>query len=200
MTPAFAACCSMEAPEAASRSTIMRTLTFSAVICWAMVFIFAAEPSAFWMSQSSLYWVQAALRALGSAVTHRGEEVVSGRMMPTFWFLPSISPEPPAAEEAGELAGGGVLPPPAPLELSPPLLLELQAERASRAAPSAAMVTVVLRMRRSRLSPLMGPVAESNLFDRHPVNVVRANISHGGADHAALIPSRYLFLLTTSSG
>src|SRR3954451_11455327 len=167
MTPALAACCSIAAPEAASRSTIMRTFTPEASICWAMVFILGAEPSAFWMSQLRLYFVQLAFSAAGSAVTHRGEDVVSGRMMPTLAPLPSMPPPAAGVEAAagleapaGVLAAAGVL--------LPPLLLELQAERASRAAPSPAMVTVVLRMRRSRLSPLVGPVVELNLFDRHP--------------------------------
>src|SRR3954453_19581758 len=168
MTPALAACCSITAPEAASRSTIMRTFTPEASICWAMVFIFGAEPSAFWMSQLRLYFVQLAFSAAGSAVTQRGEDVVSGRMMPTLVPLPSMPPPAAGVEAAaaGVEAAAGVLAPAA--ELLPPLLLELQAERASRAAPSPAMVTVVLRMRRSRLSPLVGPVVELNLFDRHP--------------------------------
>src|SRR3978361_2084803 len=82
-----------------------------------MVFIFAAEPFAFWIWQSSLYLVQSALRALGSAGIQRGEEVVSGRMMPPFAPLPSmVPPAPPlAGVEAGALAdelppGGGDAP------------------------------------------------------------------------------------------
>src|SRR3954447_20465215 len=149
MTPALAACCSMAAPDAASRSTIMRTLMPLPSICWAMVFILAAEPSAFWMSQLKLYVAQSAFRAVGSAVIQRGEEVVSGRMMPTLAPLPSILPEPPPEDAGG--AGGlpaVVPPPPAAVVLPPPDLLELQAVIASSAAPSTAIETVVLRMRR----------------------------------------------------
>src|SRR4051812_47735565 len=130
MTPALAACCSIAAPEAASRSVIMRTFTPDASICWAMVFIFGAEPSAFWMSQLRLYFVQLAFSAAGSAVTQRGEDVVSGRMMPTLVPLPSMPPPAAAGVEAGAAgvdAPAGVLAPAA--LLLPPLLLELQADR-----------------------------------------------------------------------
>src|SRR4051812_45111849 len=157
MTPAAFACCSMAAPDAASRSTIMSTLTPEASICCAMVFIFAAEPSAFWMSHWRLYVEQAAFRALGSAVTQRGEDVVSGRMMPTFAPFPSIVPPPALAEllvDAGGVepvlvAGGAeeLLPPP----------LELHAARANAAAaPSTATDIVLLRIRTpSRGGPLL---------------------------------------------
>jgi hypothetical protein len=127
-----------------------------------MVFIFAAWPSAFWMSQLTLYWVQAALRAVGSAVTQRGEDVVSGRMMPTLAPLPSIVPPPEGAllaaesEVAGAEVGGAEVAEVAEVVLVAvvllPLLLlplELHAVSAMSALPTAAMVTVVLRMRRS---------------------------------------------------
>src|SRR2546421_10603902 len=114
MTPALAACCSMAAPDAASRSTIMRTLMPLPSICWAMVFIFAAEPSAFWMSQLRLYVAQSALRAVGSAVIQRGEDVVSGRMMPILAPLPSIWPDPPPLVAAGAGGEGEAAEPAAP--------------------------------------------------------------------------------------
>src|SRR3954447_3329930 len=127
MTPFLAASCSILAPDAASRSTIIRTLTFADSICRAMVCILLAEPPAFWMSQSRLYFVQSAFSAVGSAVTQRGEDVVSGRMMPTLAPLPSMAP--PAADEAGVEAGAEAaveLAPPAPdAELPPDFLLEL---------------------------------------------------------------------------
>src|SRR5947209_17241104 len=103
MTPAFLACCSIAAPEAASRSTIMRTLILFDSICWAMVFIFDAEPLAFWMSHDRLYFAQSAFSAFGSAVIQRGEDVVSGRMMPTLAPLPLTVPLPPAAGAELEL-------------------------------------------------------------------------------------------------
>src|SRR5438067_2369500 len=122
----------------------MRTLMPSASICCAMVFIFAAEPSAFWMSQVRLYFVQSALSATGSELTQRGDDVVSGRMMPTLAPLPSIAPElgvelfPPA----GVVVLFGVV---VVLVLFP---LELHPARAIAAAtPSTATETVVLRMR-----------------------------------------------------
>src|SRR6476659_3751086 len=140
MTPFFAASCSIFAPDAASRSTIIRTLTLSDSICRAIVCIFAAEPPAFWMLQSRLYFWQLALRASGSAVTQRGLDVVSGRMMPTFAPFPSTVP---LLDEPAVLAA----------ELEPPeeaLLSELepQAARAIAATtPSTASEALVLRMR-----------------------------------------------------
>src|ERR1700710_3155327 len=131
MTPAFLACCSMAAPDAASRSTIMRTLTPEDSICCAMVFIFAAEPLAFWMVQSSLYLVQSALSAFGSAVIQRGEDVVSGRMMPTLASLPSTAPPPAGADELLVLEPALVLEPPALALLLLPPPLELHALNAN---------------------------------------------------------------------
>src|ERR1700709_1852803 len=101
MTPALAASCSILAPEAGSRLTIISALTLSAVIWRAMVCILLAEPPAFWMSQSRLYFWHCSLSAVGSAVIQRGEDVVSGRMMPTLAPLPSIAP---LADELDELA------------------------------------------------------------------------------------------------
>src|SRR6476659_5213261 len=97
MTPFLAASCSIFAPDAGSRLTIISTLILSAVIWRAMVCILAAEPPAFWMLHVRFAFRQAALSAVGSAVTHRGEDVVSGRMMPTLAPLPSTVPEEPAA-------------------------------------------------------------------------------------------------------
>src|SRR6476660_7740003 len=80
-TPCFLACCSIAAPEALSRLTIARTVTPPVIICWAMVCIFWA---AFWVS----YLTPAALNADSSFgrswLSQRGEDVVSGRMTPTF--------------------------------------------------------------------------------------------------------------------
>lgn len=70
-----------------------------------MVCMLLAEPPAFWMLQVRLYLVQSALSAVGSAVTQRGEEVVSGRMMPTLMPLPSIAA--PAAEAESEVDADG---------------------------------------------------------------------------------------------
>src|SRR5689334_6772080 len=123
MTPFLAASCSILAPDAASRSTIIRTLTLSDSICRAMVCIFEAEPPAFWMLQSRLYFWQSALRASGSAVTQRGLDVVSGRMMPTLAPFPSTAPP---AEDAELLEDA--LEPPDEAFLS--LELEPQAARA----------------------------------------------------------------------
>jgi hypothetical protein len=93
-------------------------------------------------------------------VTQRGDDVVSGRMMPTFAPLPSTVP--PVLEllapvdaggvdpVAGVVAAGGVVA--GVLEFPPLVPLELQAASASAAAtPTAATGQVLLRMQ-SRLS------------------------------------------------
>ena len=107
-----------------------------------MVCILRAEPPAFWMSQSRLYFWQSALRAVGSAVTQRGEDVVSGRMMPTLAPLPSTAPLPRSSRRWTELTTE------LPEELE---LLSLEPPQAARdiaaATPSTASDTLVLRMR-----------------------------------------------------
>jgi hypothetical protein len=113
-----------------------------------MVFIFDGEPSAFWMSHCRLYFVQSAFNAFGSAVTQRGEDVVSGRMMPTFAPLPSIAPELLDEDEVTEeeppagwlVTGAGEL-------LLPPPPLEPQAASVNAAmTPIAATGTLLVRM------------------------------------------------------
>src|SRR6476661_6261464 len=83
-TPCFLACFSIAAPDALSRLTIASTVTPPVIICWAMVCIFCASFWAFWMS----YLTPAALNADSSFgrswLSQRGEDVVSGRMTPTF--------------------------------------------------------------------------------------------------------------------
>src|SRR5664279_2278801 len=178
MTPFFSASCSILAPDAEFRSTIMSTLMPEDSIWRAMVCIFAGEPPAFWMLHERLYLAQSAFSAVGSAVTHRGEDVVSGRMMPTLAPLPSIAP--PGADD-DEDAGGAddddvVDEPPAGGEELVPPLLELQPVRATAAAtPTTAMDTVLLRMR-SHAFPFL---ASSTALPCGPVNVVRQNISLG---------------------
>ena len=99
-----------------------------------------AEPPAFWMSQSRLYFSHCCLRAVGSAVIQRGEDVVSGRMMPTLAPLPSTAPE------SAELDGSD-----AELELLLELLSSLEppqpASAIARPSPMTAIDTLVLRMR-----------------------------------------------------
>src|SRR5919198_1734819 len=141
MTPAAEACFSIAAPDAWSRLTMTSALMPSPSIWLAMDFIVAGEPLAFWMLQSRLYLVQADFNAAGSAVTHRGEDVVSGRMMPTLMPLPLTAPPPP---EDDEDVLAGVVAPPAGL-VPPPLLflLELHAVTARRGAPRTARGGVV---------------------------------------------------------
>ncbi len=146
----MAASFSMAAPDAWSRLTITSALAPLASICSAMDFIVDGLPLAFLMSQLRLYFLHAAASAVGSAVTQRGEDVVSGRMMPTLAPLPFALPplvvlelddeddeEFPAGWEGWEAAV--VVPPPPPLEP--------QAASAKAAAtPIAATDTLLLRM------------------------------------------------------
>src|SRR4051794_36421027 len=118
MTPAAAACFSIAAPDAWSRLTMTSALMPAPSIWFAIDFIVAVEPFAFWMSQSRLYFVHAALSAFGSAVTHRGDVVVSGRMMPT--FAPPPSTGPPVEGVLALEVTAGVDPPPAGGDVSPP--------------------------------------------------------------------------------
>lgn len=106
-----------------------------------MVCMLLAEPPAFWILQVRFYFVQSAFRAVGSAVAQRGEEVVSGRMIPTLAPLPSI--EPPAAEPKDDgAAAEGEPPGELELELEPP-----QAVRDIAAAtPSTASEATDLRI------------------------------------------------------
>src|SRR3954453_3225405 len=161
MTPFLAASCSIFAPEAGSRLTIIRTLILSASICRAMVCILLAEPPAFWMLQSRLYFAQSALSAVGSAVTQRGEDVVSGRMIPTFAPLPSTVPlaeELDSLAEAEEDDEAELLSEPLELLLSSD---EPQAVRDIAAAiPSTASDTLVLPM---RCGPFRGGAASGDL-------------------------------------
>src|SRR3954463_7475014 len=91
-TPCFFACCSIAAPAALSRLPIASPVTPPVIICCAMVCIFCASFCAFWMS----YLTPAALNAdssLGrSWLSHRGEDVVSGRITPP---LRAAAPPPP---------------------------------------------------------------------------------------------------------
>src|SRR3954452_13904421 len=92
MTPALVAPFSIAAPDTWSRLTMTSALTPLPSICSAIEVMVCGLPLAFLMSQLRLSLVQAALRAAGSAVTQRGDDVVSGRMMPTLAPLPSMAP------------------------------------------------------------------------------------------------------------
>jgi hypothetical protein len=171
----------------------MRTLTPEDSICWAIVFIFAAEAFAFWMLQFSLYFTQLALSAVGSAVIHRGDEVVSGRMMPTFAFLPSIAPPAPllAGADDDAVEDPAVDEPAAAVDLPLPLPpLELQAASANSETPTAATDTVVLRIFTPSEVVGRGAGSRSEPATRPP-NVVCANISSGAPERTLLIQIRY---------
>src|SRR3954451_12015811 len=133
-TPCFLACCSMAAPDALSRLTIARTVTPPVIICWAMVCIFCGSFWAFWMSYLTPAFLKAASRFGRSALSQRGEEVVSGRITP---ILPEALP---------------------PLELLPLLPLPLlppQAVAPTRRAAERA-VRVMMRRRAMRTCHFVG--------------------------------------------
>ena len=116
------------------------------------------------MSQFRLSFLQSAFRAAGSAVTQRGEDVVSGRMMPTFAPLPSTAPladEAESLDDADAEVESELLEPDDDfLSLLPP-----QAVRVIAAAiPTTASDAVVLRMR----CPLGGWAAPRELAVRSP--------------------------------
>ena len=114
-TPCEAAFSWIAAPDSESRLTIASTVTPSAIMPSAMVVIFSASPSAFWMSYSTPAASKAASSSGRSAVSQRTEDSVSGRMTP---ILPAASPLP-------------VSPP-----SSPPSLLSSPHAVSARAKPS----------------------------------------------------------------
>src|SRR4051794_20888086 len=104
-TPCCLACCSIAAPEALSRLTIASTVTPLVIICWAIVCICCASPPAFWMSKSTPAALNADSSCGRSALSQRGDDVVSGRMTPTLpWLealpLPLLPPLPPLPQAA----------------------------------------------------------------------------------------------------
>src|ERR1700753_3990418 len=143
-TPLDWACASIALAEPESRLTIIRTPTPSLSIDCACVVCVVAEPLAFWMSQVRPYWSHCVFSSLGSELTHRGEEFVSGRRMPTLLFLyvgvPLLLLLLPEAALVVEL-------PPPVVEVLP-LLFELLHPAAlnATAAPSAVIASIALRM------------------------------------------------------
>src|SRR6478735_6912961 len=70
----------------------MRTLTPLVIIWSAIVWNWVLSPWAFWMSASTPAASNASFRYLASAVSHRAEDLVSGRITPTFGAAPSLLP------------------------------------------------------------------------------------------------------------
>src|SRR4051794_39739429 len=127
----------MAAPEAESRFTIARTVTPLVIICWAIVCICCASPCAFWMSKSTPAALKASESGGRSALSPRGDEVVSGRIPP---------PLPAAA-----------LPPPLLLPL--PLLLSSLPPQAARPKTSVA-ARAVMRVRRRAIDTFRSVVED----------------------------------------
>src|SRR3954453_10060973 len=124
-TPCCLACCSIAAPEALSRLTIASTVTPLVIICWAIVCICCASPPAFWMSKSTPAALNADSSCGRSALSQRGDDVVSGRMTPTLPWLEAL-----------------------PLPLLPPLPPLSSLPQAARPTTRPAARTVVIRVRR----------------------------------------------------
>src|SRR3954469_14523540 len=82
--PWACAFCSTALPDPESRLTIMRTLTPLVIMPSAIVWNVCLSPWAFWMSYSTPAALKASSRYFASAVSHRAEDLVSGRMTPTF--------------------------------------------------------------------------------------------------------------------
>src|SRR4051794_32290196 len=74
----------MAAPDSLSRFTIISTLAPLVIIWSAMVAILALSPSAFWMSNWTPAALNASVRYLRSAVSHRTDDFESGRITPIF--------------------------------------------------------------------------------------------------------------------
>lgn len=120
-TPCDLALSSTALPVPESRLTIIRAVTPLVIICSAMVWKAVLSFWAFWMS----YWTLAALNASSrkrrSAVSQRGEDLLSGRITPILGvFLESAEPLPESSLQA----------------VKPPVV----------SRPTAAMVRIPLRM------------------------------------------------------
>src|SRR5512140_2343944 len=142
-TPAAAAFLMTAAPVSKSRLTIISTFTPPLIMLSAMDWNLALSPPAFWMSNATPAVLNASVRNGLSAVSHRVEDVVSGRMTPIL---------PPATPGEDDLAVAALLPP----DESP-----LHAVRAREpAAARARTPTRRLRMpnpSRNRCYPESGP-------------------------------------------
>ncbi|SRR5579883_664717 len=100
LTPLACASLVTAAPVVESIEASTRTCTWSVlIIVSAMVFSALVSPLAFWMVQSRFCLLHSAWIAGASALAHRAEVAVSGRMTPTLGFAPALPEEP----EEGEL-------------------------------------------------------------------------------------------------
>src|SRR5690349_22566548 len=102
-TPADAALDSTALPVTLSRLTITRTLTPLVIIWSAMVWNWFLSPCAFWMSYCTPAALNAASRYGRSAVSHRAEDLLSGRMTPILgvFALPLAPPLPELDRKSG---------------------------------------------------------------------------------------------------
>src|ERR1051326_1540399 len=128
-TPWALALVSTALPLPESRSTITRTVTPSLSIWSAMVWNWFLSPCAFWMSYFRPLALNAASSEGRSWLSHRTEDLLSGRITPMNGFLP-----PPPEPEVED--------PPAVLELVlPDGLTDLPLLHALSASPAAAVAT-----------------------------------------------------------
>src|SRR6266702_5586461 len=101
--PAALADCSTLMPVCGSAGSIRRTLTPSEIIDWAIETNLALSPCAFWMSALMPASVNAFFSSGASYWVYRADEVVSGRITPTWVALDEPPLEPP--DEAFFLVG-----------------------------------------------------------------------------------------------
>src|SRR5690242_736594 len=116
LTPAFWAWRSTPAPEAASIESMMRTLTPSPIMLCAIEANLFLSPCAFWTSGVMPAAFSALVSSGASYCVYRVDDVVSGRITPTF---PLVLPRSTALGSEAPLCGGLVR---LHAALTPPLL------------------------------------------------------------------------------
>src|SRR5947209_7135976 len=133
-TPAVLACASTAAPDGASIESMSRTFTPSLIMFWAIEANLVLSFWAFWMSDLMPAAWNAFVNSGVSNSVYRVDEVVSGRITPT-WALPLAAP-PPLLDELPADVDAPPLPAVVLLLLLLPLLLQLVSSVAA-ATPAA---------------------------------------------------------------
>src|SRR3954447_25166233 len=128
-TPWFLAFLMPAAADGLSRLTISSTVAPPLSIWSAIVANFALSPLAFWMSDLIPAAVKASPRNLRSAVSHRAEDAVSGRITPILAFDAESDPD-----------DDDPLPELLPPLLSLPHAATVSAAAVNRAAPNARLL------------------------------------------------------------
>src|SRR5690606_22343263 len=146
-TPCDFALSSTALPVPLSRLVIISTVAPLVIIWSAIVWNWFLSPWAFWMSNSTPAAWNASVRYLRSAVSHRAEDLLSGRMTP---ILPGF-------------AGADAPPPPSCAEVVPESDPQAVRPRDSAATP-AARVKILLRMGAGSFLPRAAPVGVAGVW------------------------------------